>query len=250
VSPDGKRDLAPSPNVRIFLYAGLQHFSDQFPPRVTAGQNPNNANPVRWFWRAMITNLDAWVVRGVAPPASVYPKLSDGTLVSLEAMRFPFVASTSLPRDANMGFHVDYGPEFKTRGIITREPPIVGAAFPIFVPKPNADGEDMGGVTLPELSVPLASYTGWNLRSPQTGAPTQRVSFVGSYLPFAKTKAEREATGDPRPSIAERYSDKEQYLGLYRKAAEKLVEQRFFLRDDLPVIVQHAAEEWDVATKP
>ena len=247
---DGKRDITPASNVRIYFYAGLQHYSDQFPPRTTAGQNPNNPNPVRWFWRAAITNMDAWIARGVEPPASVYPKLADGTLVPLDQMRFPYLRSVALPRDANMGFHVDYGPEFRTKGIIANEPPIVGAPFPIFVPKPNADGEDMGGVTLPELSVPLATYTGWNLRSPQTGAPTERVSFVGSYLPFAKTKAEREASGDPRPSIAERYSSKEQYLDLYRKAAEKLVEQRFFLRDDLPAILQHAAEEWDVATKP
>jgi hypothetical protein len=168
--------------------------------------------------------------------------------VPLDAMRFPYIQSTELPRDANMAFRVDYGPEFKSKGIVAHEPPIVGPAFPIFVPKPNADGEDTGGVMLPELSVPVATYTGWNLRAPDTGAPTQRVSFVGSYLPLAKTKTDREATGDPRPSIAERYSSKEQYLDLYRKAAEKLVEQRFFLRDDLPVILQHAAEEWDVAT--
>lgn len=250
VSPDGKRDLTPSPNVRIYYEAGLQHYSDAFPPRATAGQNANNPNPVRWFWRAMIANLDAWVARGVEPPASVYPKLADGTLVTLDAMRFPYLQSTFLPRDANMGFHVDYGPEFKSKGIVAHEPPIVGPAFPIFVPKPNADGEDTGGVTLPELSVPLATYTGWNLRSPQTGAPTQRVSFVGSYLPLAKTKADREANGDPRPSIAERYSGKEQYLDLYRKAAEKLVEQRFLLSDDLPTMLQHAAEEWDFANKP
>jgi hypothetical protein len=250
VSPDGKRDLTPSSNVRIYYEAGLQHYSDAFPPKVNGGQNPNNPNPVRWYWRAMITNLDAWVARGVEPPASVYPKLADGTLVTLESMRFPYIQSTSLPRDANMGFRVDYGPDFKSKGIVAHEPPIVGPAFPIFVPKPNADGEDTGGVTLPELSVPLATYTGWNLRSPESGAQTQRVSFVGSYLPLAKNKAEREATGDPRPSIAERYSSKDQYLDLYRKAAEKLVEQRFFLRDDLPVILQHAAEEWEVATKP
>jgi hypothetical protein len=249
-SIDGKYDLHPISWERIYFEAGLQHYSDAFPPRATAGQNANNSNPVRWYWRAMITNLDAWVARGVEPPDSVYPKLADGTLVPLDAMRFPYIQSTELPRDANMAFRVDYGPEFKSKGIIAHEPPIVGQAFPVLVPRPNADGEDMGGVTLPELSAPLATYTGWNLRSPQTGAPTQRVSFVGSYLPLAKTRAEREASGDPRLSIAERYSSKGQYLDLYRKAAEKLVEQRFFLRDDLPAILQHAGEEWDFATKP
>lgn len=249
-SVDGTKDVAPSPHVRIYFEAGLQHFSDAFPPRANTGQNANNPNPVRWFWRAMITNLDAWVSRGIEPPASVYPKLADGTLVRLDAMRFPYIQSTALPRDANTAFRVDYGPDFKTKGIITHEPPIVGQAFPVLVPKPNADGEDTGGIMLPELQVPLATYTGWNLRASQTGNPTQRVSFLGSYLPLAKTKAEREANGDPRLSLAERYTSKEQYLDLYRKAAEKLVEQRFFLRDDLPPIMQHASEEWDFATKP
>ncbi len=249
-SPDGKRDLSPSSNVRIYLEAGLQHFSSPFPPRIAPGaQNANNANPVRWLWRAMISNLDAWVARGVEPPPSTYPRLSDGTLISLDQMRFPYIVSTGLPRDANQGYHVDYGPDFKNKGIITNEPPIVGSPFPIFVPTPNADGEDMGGIELPEIAVPLATYTGWNLRSPQIGAPTQRVSFLGSYLPLARTKAERLAKGDPRPSIEERYSGKEQYLQMYRKAADRLVDKRFLLLEDLPAIVERGSAEWDFAVK-
>ncbi len=249
-SPDGSHDLSPGPSVRIYFEAGLQHFSSPFPPRVVPeAQNASNTNPVRWLWRAMITNLDAWVARGAEPPASVYPRLSDGTLVPLDRMRFPYILSTSLPRDANMGYHVDYGPEFKARGIIANEPPVIGHPFPIFVPKPNDDGEDMGGIQLPEIAVPLATYTGWNLRSQQAGAPTQRVSFLGSYLPLAKTKAERIANGDPRLSIEERYTGKEQYLEMYRKAAEKLIEQRFLLPEDLPDIMARGAAEWDFATK-
>ncbi len=249
-SSDGKRDLTPTANVRIYFEAGLQHGSPPFPPHTAPEtQNANNTNPVRWLWRAMITNLDAWVARGVEPPASAYPKLSEGTLIPLDQMRFPYIVSTSLPGDANQGYHVDYGPEFKTRGIVANEPPIVGRPFPIFVPKPNADGEDVGGIRLPELAVPLATYTGWNLRATQTGAPTQRVSFIGSYLPLAKTRAERALNGDPRPSIEERYAGKEQYLQLYRKAAERLIEQRFLLLEDLPAILERGATEWDFALR-
>ncbi len=249
-SPDGKRDLAPTALARIYFEAGLQHGSPPFPPRTAPEtQNANNTNPVGRLWRAMITNLDAWIARDVDPPASAYPKLSEGTLVPLDQMRFPYIVSTNLPRDANQGYHMDYGPEFKTRGIVANEPPIVGRPFPIFVPKPNADGEDMGGIVLPELAVPLATYTGWNLRAPQTGAPTQRVSFIGSYLPLAKTRAERASNGDPRPSIEERYAGREQYLQLYRKAAERLIEQRFLLPEDLPAIMERGAAEWDFALR-
>ena len=97
--------------------------------------------------------------------------------------------------------------------------------------------------------MPLASYTGWNLRAPQTGASTERVSFLGSYIPFAKTREEREATGDPRPSLAERYKSKEDYLEKYRAAAERLVQQHFLLQEDLPAILERGAAEWDAATK-
>jgi hypothetical protein len=107
----------------------------------------------------------------------------------------------------------------------------------------------MGGILLPELAVPLATYTGWNLRAPQTGAPTQRVSFIGSYLPLAKTRAERALNGDPRPSVEERYTGREQYLQLYRKAAERLIEQRFLLLEDLPAILERGAIEWDFALR-
>ncbi len=249
-SPDGKRDLAPGANVRIYFEAGLQHGSPPFPPSPGQDiQNANNPNPVRWLWRAMITNLDAWATRGVEPPPSVYPKLSDGSLVPLDRMRFPYVVSTNLPRDANQGYHVDYGPEFKRKGVIAKEPPVVGKPFPIFVPNPDPDGQDMGGIRLPELAVPLATYTGWNLRAPQIGAPTQRVSFVGSYLPLAKTREERASSGDPRLSIQERYSGREEYLQLYRKAAERLIEQRFLLPEDLPAVLERGAAEWDYATR-
>jgi hypothetical protein len=249
-SPDGKRDLTPAANVRIYFEAGLQHYSTPFPPRrAPETQNADNPNPVRWLWRAMITNLDAWVARAVEPPPSVYPKLSDGTLVALGRMRFPYIVSTNLPRDANQAYHVDYGPEFKSKGIVASEPPLVGRPFPIFVPNPDPDGQDTGGIMLPELAVPLATYTGWNLRAPQIGAPTQRVSFIGSYLPLAKTRAERASSGDPRLSIQERYSDKEQYLQLYRKAAERLIEQRFLLPEDLPAILERGALEWDYAAR-
>ncbi len=112
------------------------------------------------------------------------------------------------------------------------------------VPQSDADGNDLGGVRLPELQVPLATYTGWNLRDPAIGAPEQRVSFIGSWIPLAKTADERKKTGDPRLSIGERYASREEYLQKFEQAARKLVEQRFLLQEDLPAILERGKLEW------
>ncbi len=99
----------------------------------------------------------------------------------------------------------------------------------MLVPQVDADGNERDGVRLPEITVPLATYTGWNLRDPSIGAPDQRVSFEASYIPFPRTAAERQKTGDPRKSIAERYTSRDDYLGRYKKAADNLVQQRWIL---------------------
>src|SRR5205807_8176240 len=155
----------------------------------------------------------------------------------------------NLPHDAQAAYRLDFGPEFAARGIVSKEPPVVGKPFPVLVPQPDADGNDRGGVTLPELAVPLATYTGWNLRRPETGAAEQRVSFMGSTIPFAKTAAERLQTGDPRPAIAERYHSRDEYLGRFAEAAMKLVQQRFLLAEDLPAVLARGAAEWDAYAK-
>jgi hypothetical protein len=91
----------------------------------------------------------------------------------------------------------------------------------------------------------LATYTGWNLRDPGIGLGDLRLSFYGSFIPFAKTAAEREKSGDPRLSIAERYASREQYLGKFAEAAMKLIHERFLLREDLPAVLERGEREWD-----
>jgi hypothetical protein len=113
----------------------------------------------------------------------------------------------------------------------------------------DSDGNERAGVRLPELEVPLATYASWNLRDPSIGAPDQRVSFEGSYFPFPKTAAERQKTGDPRKSIAERYSGKEEYLRRYTKAIDDLVKQRWILQEDRDALMATGEEEWIEATK-
>lgn len=250
-SPDGTKDAELGENVRVYLLAGLQHFSEAFPPKKTLGESPDmtaqqrhNANPVQWYWRALITDMNEWVKDGIAPPASKYPKIADGTLAPLGKWAFPKIPGVNVPRDVLLAYRLDFGPQWK-EGIISKEPPGVGKAFAVLAPQVDADGNDVNGVRLPELQAPLATYTGWNLRDPSIGAPEQRISFLGSFLPFAKTAGERKKTGDPRLSVAERYKSREEYMGKFSEAAMELVRERFLLREDLAAILERGEKEWD-----
>jgi hypothetical protein len=249
---DGKSDAAISSNVRIYYFTGLQHFSGPFPPTQATGdlrgQQAQTPLPVRYFWRAMVSNMDAWVRSGTPPPESSYPKIADRTLVPMEDYSFPAIPHVNKAYEANLAYRLDFGPEW-TRGVISKQPPQVGEPFPVLVPQVDRDGNEIAGVHLPEISLPLATYTGWNLRDPSIGAPTQRVSFEGSYLPFPRTASEREKTGDPRPSIAERYPSRENYLSRYGKAVDILVKQRWILEEDSAALLSRGGMEWDQAMK-
>jgi len=132
---------------------------------------------------------------------------------------------------------------------LTVQPPVTGKAFPALVPQVDADGNERDGVRLPEITVPLATYTRWNLRDPSIGAPDQRVAFEVSFLPFPRTLAERQKTDDPRKSIAERYSGREDYLTRYTNALDNLVKQRWILPEDRAALVHRGEQEWDEARK-
>jgi hypothetical protein len=245
---DAKQDAAISSNVRIYHFTGLQHFSGPFPPAKGAGdlegQEAQSPLPIRYFWRAMIANMDAWVRNGTTPPESSYPKIADQTLVAVSDCAFPAIPRVNKPQEANRAYRMDFGPEW-SRGIISMQPPQVGQSFPVLVPQVDRDGNERAGVHLPEIAVPLATYTGWNLRDPSIGAPEQRVAFEGSYLPFPQTAAERQMTGDPRTSIAERYSSREDYLSRYGKAIDALVKERWILEEDRAAMLRRGGAEWD-----
>jgi hypothetical protein len=251
-SPAAEHDVEISPNVRIYHFTGLQHFSGPFPPVIgkddLMGQEPQSALPVRYFWRAMIANMDTWVRNGAAPPESAYPKISKGTLVPLKNYALPAIPGVNRPHEANAGTRLDFGPKWH-EGILSVQPPRVGKAFPVLVPQVDADGNERDGVRLPEISVPLATYTGWNLRDPSIGAPDQRVAFEVSSIGFPKTSADRERTHDPRKSIAERYASREEYLQRYAHAVDELVKQRWVLPVDRAPLEQRGQQEWDVATQ-
>ena len=251
-SADGQRDVETSPDVRIYHFTGLQHFPGPFPPargeNDLMGQEMETYLPVRFFWRAMIANMDAWVRNDTAPPASSYPRIDQENLVPLEKWAFPKIPNVKKPHEANTAYRLDFGPNWQA-GILTLQPPVVGRPFPVLVPQVDADGNERDGVRLPEITVPLATYTGWNLRDPSIGAPTERVAFEGSFLAFPKTAAERKASGDPRKSIAERYRGRDDYLNRYLQAIEGLVKQRWLLPEDRAAFLMLGEREWALATK-
>jgi len=226
-SIDGRVDLELPANTRAYLLAGTQHSAGQFPPRITTGRLASNPVDYWFSMRALLLAMDRWVREDVAPPPSRYPRLSDNTLVSAERIAFPAIPGVQSPK------RIEPGRDGESR-------------LPLLVSQVDADGNELGGIRAPDVAVPLATYTGWNFRSPATGGSDQLVALMGSSIPFAKTRAEREASGDPRKSIEERYASRGQYLDQIRRAADDLVKDGYLLSDDVGFIVERAGEQWDL----
>jgi hypothetical protein len=241
---DVSRDSAIPETTRIYLFAGGQHGPSAFPPpRNPNAQNRPNPVPYTIAMRALLTALDAWVRDGKNPPPSQFPKGEQ--LVKLGDLRFPKIPGVALPSRIQTAYRADYGPEFRGAGVATIEPPKVGTAFLTLVPQVDRDGNDIAGVRMPQVQWPLATYTGWNLRSKEAGAPDEIYSLLGSWIPFARTKAERLKTGDSRLSIEERYATREEYLQKIGAAARRLVDQGYLLDRDVARVSDRAGQEWD-----
>jgi hypothetical protein len=198
--------------------------------------------------RALFRALDAWVTDGREPPASRYPRLSDGTLTTVEASGWPAIPRFPRPTTPMTTYRLDFGPEW-SKGIVTIEPPRIGKPFVGRVPAVDEAGNDRAGIRLPEIAVPLATHTGWNYRHPTIGSPTRLASEIGSYLPLPRSKADRERTKDDRKSIEERYANRDEYLGRIAAAAVTLVDDRLLLAEDVPDIIRRAAAHYDWATR-
>jgi hypothetical protein len=231
LSMDGTEDLSDPPNLRVFLFAGTQHGPGSWPPRDNGGQLKSNPNDYRWIESALLIGLDRWVREGVAPPPSRHPMLSDATLVAQSKIQFPNVAGVPWPYHVPGGYRIDLPGPF--------------SALPFLVPGVDSDGNDIGGLRTPELAVPLGTYTDWDFRSESTGSPDTLIAMAGSFIPFAKDRAEREKTGDPRLSIQERYPSRADYLRRVQEAANRLAEERYLLREHVQPIVEEAGKHWD-----
>ena len=244
ITPDGKRDAPPAPNTRIYYLAGTQHGPNAQGAR-TITQNSPNPSDYRFAMRALLVAMNSWITDGAAPPESQIPHIAKDDLVTPGALAFPKIPGIGRPKDPYFAWHLDFGPDFRSKGIVTLEPPRVGKPFPILVPQVDVDGNETSGIRLPEQMVPLATYTGWNLRDPKIGSPEVIYNMVGSMIPFARTRAEREQSGDPRPSIEERYRTREAYLRAVEQAAKPLVRDRLLLERDVPKITEKAGARWD-----
>lgn len=228
VSPDGARDLTLRDNERVYFLTGTQHSPGRFPARVTQGQQPENPVEYNWTLRALLQAMDGWVRHGKTPPPSRYPKLSDGTLVPAARVAFPTIPGVASPKTV---------PAVR----------VGGKTVPFLVPQVDDDGNEAAGVRTPEITVPLATYTGWNFRSPGLGGSHLLVSLMGSAIPFAPAQAQR-AAGDQRRSVAERYRDEATYLEKVRADADGLVTGGYLLREDVAAVVARAKAQWVQAT--
>ena len=241
-SIDGKTDLTLPANVRVYHFAGTQHGPAAFPPRAELGNGPNargvgaqlpNPTPHTIGLRAMFMALDRWVRDGVEPPASKYPKLSDGTLTPVANLKWPSLNGVASPKSI---------PEPRRASV---DGP--AGAWPFLVPQVDEDGNELAGIRLPDQAVPIGTLTGWNFRAASGGNPKAIVPLLGSLIPFAKTAADRGT--DPRKSLEERYRGKSDYLGRVTEAGLALVKQGYVLREDLPFLLERAAAGWDWATQ-
>ena len=242
---DGSADAPLMDTARIYSFAGGQHGPGRFPPRQTSGQQLSNPNDYSWFLRSLLLAMDRWTAEGTPPPASSYPRIADNDLVPPADLRFPDLPGVGQPAEPHKAYRVVYGPEFRTRGIVTVEPPEVISEFPIMVPQVDTDGNETGGLMMPEVAVPLATYTGWNLFRPENGPENVLSSMQGSYIPFPRTAADRQRTGDPRRSLEERYGSRDEYLARVSAAALALVDDGYLLAEDVSPILTQAGRHWD-----
>jgi len=266
VGTDAKRDIPLPPNVRRYYYPGTTHgggpggFSTAIIPGSVVGcVLPFNVNPESDTQNALIVALVDWVVNGVEPPPSRYPTLHDRLLVpaTKAATGFPTIPFPGLPASApnelvNFVLDYDFGPDFiynDMRGVITLQPPVIKQLIPTLVVKVDADGNEIGGVPSVLHQARLGTYLGWNLRS-FGFYQGQICDFTGGYVPFAKTKADRIASADPRLSIEERYGSQEGYDCVVKRAATTAVRERFLLQADAERLIAQAAAAGILPSNP
>lgn len=252
------RDLDPPDDVRIYVFAGTQHALATFPPVAKdvdgyRGQHDFSIVDYRALLRAALVNMDRWVTNGEAAPPSQHPRIDDGTAVTTKQVgeTVQNIPGVKLPSPMRRFTRLDFGPNPM---VPTKVPAEIGKVYPNLVSAVDQDGNELAGIALPFITVPLATHAGWNLRHRDIGGTSQVLStggasggtLRGSTIPFPATKEEREATGDLRLSIEERYASKAEYLALVKQAAEKLINERYLLEEDVESMLAQAAEHYDL----
>lgn len=256
---DGARDVGFFPSERRYVVSSAQHSSPAaFPPPpgarladsasggTGAGVAAWRGDPLdqRLALRALLVALVDWVRDGREPPRSRYPTRAAGTLVPADSVRFPAIPGVRLARRPYQPVRLDFGPRWG-EGRIHREPPTLGAPYPVLVARVDSLGNDLGGIRSVELAAPLATYFPWQLRAPTLVGSDRLVSFQGTLVPLARTEAERAARGDPRPSIERLYGTRDAYLARVDAAARALAAERLLLEEDVPRAHARLAATWD-----
>lgn len=230
----GTHDVPLHDKVRLYVFSGAGHRA-AFEADRGVSRHPLNRLDVHRSNRALLVALDRWVSEGVDPPANRYPRLDEGELISAARHEsvFPAIPGLHHPGRNFQPARIDFGPRFWSDGVMTEIPPKMGDPYVTLVPMPDVDGNSLGGVRLPELLAPLGTYQGWNPRNPQYGDPDHMVRFEGSFWLFPETETQRRAAGDPRRSLAARYPTRGIYLERLEAAVERLVRERFLLRESV-----------------
>ena len=250
---DGKgKDITIPDNVRIYVIASAQHNSPfGSEPVKDDTQLPINPLPAGDVLRALMVAMDQWVAHGILPPLSQFPTVKDGTLVlpNGRSTGFPRIPGVRFAGLHNRQLFLNYGPNVR-RGKIEVHPPqpIGNGKYTILVPKVDRNGNDIAGIRLPAVQVPIGTYLGWNLR-PRGLVQDELAGLLGSFIPFAKTKSERRKKKDPRLSIKERYKDRNDYVQQVRRAARSLISERFLLPEDAERIIAEAVKSKIVPAK-
>jgi hypothetical protein len=221
ITPDGARDAALPDSTRIYFVAGSQHGPGRLPPLKNGLAEYSNMNDYRPLYRALLVALNSWIQDGTEPPPSRYPRIGRGELIPFEQ-----IPASRRPAAVQQAFRADY----------SQEPPAIGKAFPLLVPALDADGNELGGVRMPEVAAPLAVYRGWNYRAGKDVPPQRLMDMTGATLPFAKDR------------ILSLYPNRAAYEARVRAEAEALVRQRLLLAMDLDAVVERAGKAYDWAT--
>lgn len=234
-------------NVRLYFLSGFDHGSGlpaAFPGERGICQNLTNPQYHGPSYRAILKALDLWADRGVRPPRSNYPSVRKGTLVTLDEAgeAFPDIPGVSFPTVLNELELLDFGRYFDSEGgILKKLPPSRGPSYQVLLPKPDKDGQSIAGIRPMEVRVPLGTHTGWNIRAAGF-RESNLCGLSGSYIPFAKTRRERIASGDPRESLKERYHSHRGYVRAVKRAAKELVRERFLLTEDAYRFIKEAKD--------
>jgi hypothetical protein len=240
-SPKTGEDIDFPDTARAYFLASAQHMGANPAPE-DIGQQAQNQMSNGPLMRGALAAMDRWVTDGTPPPASIVPRRATGTLVMPEQAiaALPRIPGVTRPAEPSRLPLYDHGPDFD-RGLVTEYPPkpIAGKEYTVQLPLVDVDGNDLGGLRTPEIMAPVGTHTGWNIRKPELGG-NDLASLLGSFIPFPRTKADREASADPRLSIEERYGTHAGYVDAVRAAAQVLAGQGFLLSEDVARYVEAA----------